>query len=124
MKVSRWRMPNKADQQLLYSTTASSAANTTINEQSPPIGRMHHGTYERLIVDLYAAIEAHERVFMFTVFAFLAWQKKPTVRGGREDHFCTRCEGRVSRISHPLFAAAADWSVEPSEIFRQCYVGG
>ena len=47
-------------------------------EQSPPDRPkgMHHKTYERLIADLYAAMEAHERVFISRVSAFLARQKK------------------------------------------------
>jgi hypothetical protein len=47
-------------------------------EQSPPDRPkgMHHKTYERLITDLYAAMEAHERVFISRVSAFLARQKK------------------------------------------------
>jgi hypothetical protein len=47
--------------------------------EQPPPNRpkgMHHRTYERLIADLYAAMEAHERVFIPRVSAFLARQKK------------------------------------------------
>ncbi len=46
-------------------------------EQSPPDRPkgMHQKTYERLVAD-YAAMEAHERVFIFRVSAFLERRKK------------------------------------------------
>jgi hypothetical protein len=47
--------------------------------EQPPPNRpkgMHHRTYERLIADLYAAMEVHEWVFISRVSAFLARQKK------------------------------------------------
>jgi hypothetical protein len=58
---------------------------------------MHHKTYERLITDLYAAMEAHERVFISRV---------SLAAGQRGQGDACRSSGRLEAFEFRVFSVA------------------